>query len=128
MFASNPSKVTSYHRRNMSASTIFVSHLAIADFLILLHLPITIGRHDKSSLFTNNYIQINALISVTSLYQESFVSSKAVSRLSSCTLQFFYYAFLLLIGTYLSFGMVSTKATRGKSTMSSQVICQLCKI
>ena len=36
--------VTSYHRRNMSASTIFVSHLAIADFLILLHLPITIGE------------------------------------------------------------------------------------
>ena len=36
----------------MSASTIFVSHLAIADFLILLHLPITIGKLKKSNLST----------------------------------------------------------------------------
>ena len=42
--------VTSYHRRNMSASTIFVSHLAVADFLILLHLPITIGKRVYKSL------------------------------------------------------------------------------
>ena len=37
--------VTQYHRNTLPGSSIFISNLAFVDFIFLLHLPITIGKH-----------------------------------------------------------------------------------
>ena len=42
--------VTTYHKNVLPASSIFVFHLALADFLVLLHLPMSIGFDSKKSV------------------------------------------------------------------------------